>query len=214
MRLFAIAALLAGVASAQTTLRTTLDPRDLARLDRLVSVAQALDPALAGAVAARQIEAVVLERVRGALTVTVAGSVSGDIYGQARADYRIGIGLDLIGLLPDPEQQAQTDARLERERSRVRLATVEAFVRLRVAEARAAAAALALESAQTDHRVMRARHRAGDVVLADVLAARSALGDAAVVLLEANGEVVIALETLAATVGLDVRSTRELLGPP
>lgn len=205
---------LAGTALAQTSIETTLDRTDLARLDRLVVMAQALDPTIAGIVALQQAEAAMLERLRGALSLTVSGSVAGDIYGQAQADYRVSIGLDVLKLLPDLQQETQAAARLESELRRVRLATVEAFVRYRIAEERADAAALALESAQSHDRVVQARQQVGDAILADVFTARSTVGSAAVALLEANGETVIALEALAATVGLDVRSTRELLGEP
>jgi outer membrane protein TolC len=207
-------AMLSGSALAQTNIDTTLDRYDLAQLDRLVVMAQTLDPTIAGIIAVQQTEAALLERLRDALSLTISGSVAGDIYGQAQADYRISIGLDVLKLLPDAQQEAQAAANLDTELRRVRLATVEAFVRYRIAEERADAAALALESAQTDYRVVQAQHTVGDRILADVLAARSNVGSAAVALLTANGEVVIALEALAATVGLDVRSTRELLGDP
>lgn len=209
-----ITTILAGNAASQTMITTTLGRHDLARLDRLVVMAQALDATVAGILATRHAEAVVLERLRGALSVTVSGSVAGDVYGQAHADYRLGVGLDLLELIPDPQQEAQAAARLDTELRRVRLATVEAFIRYRVAEAAAAAAALALDSAQANLGVAQARHRVGEVILAEVLAARSSVGDAAVALLSANGEVVMALEALAAAVGLDQRSTRELLAEP
>lgn len=203
-----------GMAAAQTEIDTTLDQRDLDALDRLVTLAQALDPEIAAIVAAQQVEAIVLDRLRDALSLTVTGSVAGDIYGQAQADYRISLGLDVMKLLPDPQRDLQAAGRLERELRRVRLATTEAFVRYRVAEERADVAALELESAQADYRITQARYRVGDVVLADVLAARSEVGIAAVALLEANGEVVLALEGLAATVGTNLRTTREILGDP
>lgn len=208
------ALLIAAAAPAQTGIATGLDRHDLATLERLVSVAQLSDPTIAGIIALQRSDALALERLKSALSLTISGSVAGDIYGQAAADYRIGIGLDLLELLPDPEQQSRTGARLAQELRRVRLVTVEAFVRHRVAVERAAVAALELESAEIRYRALRARHQAGDVILAEVLAARSALGGAALALLAANGEVVIALEALAAAIGRDTTGTRQLLGAP
>ena len=52
---------------------------------------------------------------------------------------------------------------------------------------------------------------AGEATLSDQIRARSSVADAAVALLSANGEVITALESLAATIGLGPQETFQLI---
>ncbi len=56
-----------------------------------------------------------------------------------------------------------------------------------------------------------ARLEVGEVTLSEQIRARSSVGDAAMALLEANAEVIEALEALSAVVGINPAETRELL---
>ena len=89
---------------------------------------------------------------------------------------------------------------------------LEAAVRLFVARAAAESAAQGLETAEAAFRVAEARLELGDVTATVVLEARLAVSQAAVGLLRANAEAVVALESLSVLVGLGAAETGSLLG--
>jgi outer membrane protein TolC len=93
----------------------------------------------------------------------------------------------------------------------VRAETAAAFVRYVVARQSVQAAALAVDASDAAFRVVQARLEIGEATISDQLAAQSAVSSSALALLRANGELVTALEALAATVGLSPQETLEVI---
>lgn len=112
-----------------------------------------------------------------------------------------------------PQENSLSARRVGDAEKQVRVRVVEAYTRHKVGLESAKSAALALESAEAAFQVANARLDVGDVTANDQLRSREAVAEAAVALLRANAEAVNALETLAATVGLDPQATLELLNP-
>ncbi len=150
----------------------------------------------------------------GGLGGDLRGGRGGDPYGQATPSAAIHVSLDFMTLVgePDTGERLALAARLAEARARVRLDVVEATTRLLVARAAAEGAAQALETAEAAFRVAQARLALDDVTPGAVLDARLALSQAAVGLLRANAEVVVALEGLAAMTGTSASEVATLLG--
>lgn len=189
---------------AQTNLETLFTGDELSVLEGLVHTAQANDANIAKA--RLELGTVVGEtqltgRLREALTVNTGVSLEGDIYGQASPSYSVSVNLNVMNLIPDAEAAAANNAVLAEALASVRVRTVQAFVTHKVAQERAESAALALESAEAAFRAVSAKQEVGEATLTDQLRAQSTVGDAAMALLEANGNVIVSLESLAATIG-------------
>ena len=218
-RVFAtLLAAVALTAPAQTTLETVLDAADLAALEQLVAVAERNDPRvleaeLALVIGQREIS---LEgRLREALSINMGTGLEVDPYGQARPSYSVSVRLDAMALIGPDDRSGALERALVLSRAESRYKVVQAFVRYVIARQAAEAAALALESAEAAFRVASARLEVGEVTLSDQLRAKSAVSEAAVALLRANGEVVVSLEGLALTVGVSRDELLSLLqGPP
>lgn len=150
----------------------------------------------------------------GGLGGDLRGGLGGDPYGQATPSAAIHVSLDFMTLVgePDTGERLALAARLAEARARVRLDVVQATTRLLVARAAAEGAAQALETAEAAFRVAEARLALDDVTPGAVLDARLALSQAAVGLLRANAEVVVALEGLAALTGTSASEVATLLG--
>ncbi len=161
-------------------------------------------------------------RLAQALSVSASANVSGgpggdaaaNPYWQATPSAAIHVSLDFMTLVgePDTGERLALAARLAEARARVRLDVVQATTRLLVARAAAEGAAQALETAEAAFWVAEARLALDDVTPGAVLDARLALSQAAVGLLRANAEVVVALEGLAAMTGTSASEVATLLG--
>lgn len=189
----------------QPTMEVTVTGAERQALDRLVARAMQVSPAIleATTVLDQARWSVSLEgRLSNALIISGGAGVANDAYGQAVPSYSIRVSLDAIKLVAPAPATGALEARLSQARAQTRLAVTEAFTRYLVAVAGAESAAQGLESAESAFRVTTVRYRAGDVIAADVIDARSKVSEAAVSLLRANAEVVVALEGLAAVTGL------------
>lgn len=153
-------------------------------------------------------------RLAEALNITSSATLSGDVYGQAAPRAAINVSLDVMTLAgePDSGELRALEARLAAARARIRLDVLEVAVRLLVARAEAESAAQGLEMAEAAFRVAEVRLELGDVTATAVLEARLAVSQAAVALLRANTEAVVALEGLAALVGLGAAEASAILG--
>jgi len=153
-------------------------------------------------------------RLAEALSVTGNAGISGDVYGQAAPQAAINVSLDVMALagVPEAGEVRALEARVAAARGQVRVEVLEAAVRLFVARAAAESAAQGLETAEAAFRVAEARLELGDVTATAVLEARLAVSQAAVGLLRANAEAVVALESLSVLVGLAAAESGLLLG--
>jgi outer membrane protein TolC len=191
--------LVLGLAIAQTNLETLFTQSELQTLEQLVSLAQANDAkVLEASLALEGTE--MLGRLSEALTVNAGVGLSGDFYGQAAPKYSITISLDVMTLV-DGEDTNLAQSKIESEKNNVRVRTVEAFVNYKVAVESAQSAALSVESATATFNAIHARVEMGEATRTDQLQAQQAVSGAAIGLLEANGQVIVALENLAAVVG-------------
>ena len=82
----------------------------------------------------------------------------------------------------------------------------------KVALETAESAAHALESAEAAFRATQAKLEVGEATLTDQLRAQTAVSEAAITLLGANGQVIVGLEALAATVGQPPGEVLAVLG--
>lgn len=183
-------------------------------LERLVARAMQVSPAVLEAAAALEQArwSVSLKgRLADALVVTGGAGVASDAYGQAVPSYSIRVSLDATKLAAPAPATAALEARLRDARTQTRLAVTEAFTRYLVATASAESAAQLLESGEAAFRVAKVRYRAGEVIAGDVIDARARVAQAAVALLRANAEVVVALEGLAAVTGVPADELRGMV---
>lgn len=191
--------LVLGFASAQTNLETLFTQSELATLEQLVSLAQANDANVLEASLALE-DTEMLGRLSESLTVNAGVGLTGDFYGQAAPKYSISIGLDLMTLV-DGANPNLAESKVSTEKNNVRVRTVEAFVNYKVAVESAESAALAVESATAAFNATHARVEMGEATRTEQLQAQQGVSGAAISLLEANGQVIVALENLAAVVG-------------
>ena len=94
------------------------------------------------------------------------------------------------------------DIQLDTAKAQARVAAVQAYVTYKVATNSAEASARNVEAAEAAFQVSAARYNVGDAILANQIQAQTAVADAAVNLLSANGQVIVALEQLASVTGL------------
>jgi outer membrane protein TolC len=189
------------------TLDAFFSPTDLAHLDELITAAQANNPEVLQATA--QIDA--LERTASlegrlaeSLNIQAGANLNSNLYDQASPSYSISVSIDIMGLVEAGEGTTRRllDIQLETARAQARVAAVEAFVTYKVATNNAEAAARNVEAAEAAFQVSAARYNVGDTILANQIQAQTAVADAAVNLLSANGQVIVALEQLASVTGL------------
>ena len=145
-------------------------------------------------------------RLAEALSITGSAGLSGDAYGQAAPRFAINLSLDLTKLAaptgPAATERSALEARLTESRAQARLAVVAAFAHLLVARAAAEEAALVLEHSEAAFRVSEQSLARGVAAPQAALEARLAVSRAALGLLRANAEAVVALEALAALAGM------------
>lgn len=227
MRFWVLLALVT-IASAQTTapaaaappatepftLETLFSQRDLKALEQLVTTAQANSPAVTeaeGALSLNTAETELLGRLGRSLEVGVGADLAMDYYSQASPTYNISLSLDVVELLSADDKQTVLSGRVIEARALTRLAVVEAFTRLVVARNNAESAAQALETSEAQFRAVGSLLKVGEATFNDQLAARSSVSNAAVALLTANAEVIVALEALAVVVGIDAKEVAAVL---
>lgn len=196
---------LPGVSAAQTNLEALFTGAELAVLEQLVTKAASHDVNVARAKLALEQTTGELEltgRLKDALTVNAGLSLDGDIYGQAMPNYSINISLDVLKLLPDNSTKKVLEAELEAALADTRVRTVQAFIDYKIALENADSVALELESAGAIFKAVGARLEVGEATRSDQLRAQTAVSSAAIALLEANGRVIVTLESLSAIVGI------------
>lgn len=213
-RFVLLGALCLNVAWAQVTLETLFSRRDLGALEQLVARAQASSPDVAEAESALTLNAAdpeLLGRLSRSLDVEVGANLAMDYYSQASPSYTISLSLDVVELLSAADQRTVPAGRVAQLRAQTRLAVVEAFTRYVVARNGAGSAAQLLETSEAQFRAVGSLLKVGEATVNDQLAARSAVGSAAVALLTANAEVIVSLEALAAAVGMSAQEVAGVL---
>lgn len=203
--------------AAQVSIGVVVTDEQWGRIEELARRAWSVSAAVleAEAAAARSTWALTPEgRLAEALDITSSAGISGDVYGQAAPRVAISVSLDVVALAgePDSGEMQALEARVAEARARVRLDVIEAAVQTLIARAAAESAVQGLETAEAAFRVAEARLELGDVTATAVLEARLAVSQAAVGLLRANAEAVLALEGLAALVGVSAAEAGALLG--
>lgn len=196
-----------GTTLAQSVLATTFEAGDLGALERLVALAERHDPRVLEAeiaLAIGQREMMLEGRLREALSISAGANLDGDPYRQARPSFNLSVRLNVMALVGPDDRTAVLARKLAQAQAESRYRVVQAFVRYLTARQAAEAAAWALESAEAGFRVVSARLEVGEATLSDQLNAQSAVSEAALRLLRANGEVIVALEGLAVAVGIPV----------
>ncbi len=216
----------AGVVSAQNTevanppvgetltLETLFSKRDLTALEQLVATAQENNPDLAEAQSTLTLNAAdteLLGRLGRSLDVGVGADLAMDYYSQASPSYNISLSLDVVELLSADDKRTVLAGRVAQLRASTRVAVVEAFTRHVVARNGAESAAQALETSEAQFRAVGSLLKVGEATVNDQLAARSAVSSAAVALLTANAEVIVSLEALAATVGMEAKQVAAVM---
>ena len=188
---------------------------EIAVIEQLLERAQENDIALLQAqatLAGLERDLSFASRLEDALSVSAGVGLNGNFYDQASARYEISVSLDVIRLLEGQEDQSSLlTVAVENARRQLRLRVVNDFVGYKISREAARAAALALESAETNFRVVEARLEVGDATISDALSAQNAVGSAAITLLQANGDIIQALEQLATTIGTEPEEARMLV---
>ena len=211
--LFAIVIFAFQMAEGQS-LEIVFTAEDTTKLEQLVEIAQAND---LGVIEAEQelrsgeYADSTSGRVTEALSVSAGTGLSGDMYGQVAPNYSVSVSLDVMDLFK-PQDTTSLSARVKAAKEAARLRTVEAFVGWKVATQSAQAASHALEAAEATLEVTTIRVDAGADVAASQLAAQSAVASAARDLLTANGQVIVAVETVSSVVGTTPERVLALLG--
>ena len=184
-------------------------------LDQLVTTAELHDLAVQRALNELKVNQAELEtfnRVTNALTITGGTDVEGDIYGQSSLGYDISISLDIIKLVDVADNTNILDVAIGSARRDCRTRVVNAFVAYKVAIQNAEVATLDLETAEVGLGVSTSLYEAGRVTQSDLLNSQERVGQAAIKLLEANGQVVVSLEELAAVVGITPIEAQTVIG--
>ncbi len=195
----------------KTELATFFTPEQLTALEQLVTASEGASPAvleaqhaLSVAESQREIGARLLD----SLTINVGTGLSGDFYGQATPRYSVSAGVDIMKLVNVEDKTGVLGAQLATARSENRAKVAAAYVAYVVAQEAAEAASHTLESIDVSFSVVKARVEVGEATLSDQLTAQNAVSSSALALLQANSQVIVSLEQLAAAVG---RSPKETL---
>jgi outer membrane protein TolC len=208
-----LSCLLLGAAYAQD-IQTLFGKADELVLAQLISASQNHNAAVKQAQASLGAEEANTElsgQLLNALTVNAGVSAEGGLYEQFAPRYQISVSLNVNELLQNSNQLENLSASLDEALLQARLNAVEGFVRYKVALETAEAAAAALEGAEAAFRVVSDHLEIGEATLSDQLRARAAVSDAAIALLKANGETIMALEALATRIGLSPEETLNIL---
>ena len=198
----------------QTNLDTFFSNEEMVVLEQLVTTAELHDLAVQRALSelrGNQAELETFNRVTNALTISGGADVEGDIYGQSSLGYNISISLDIIKLIDVDDDTNVLNVAVDSARRDCRTRVVNAFVTYKVATQNAEVATLNLETAEVGLKVSTSLYEAGRVTQSDLLNSQERVGQAAIKLLEANGQVVVTLEELAAAVGITPTETQAVI---
>lgn len=190
---------------AQTDLDIFFDPPEIDTLERLIVEAENHDLAVQQALVNLNREEASLEtfsRLTDSLTITGGAGVEGDFYGQASPNYNISISLDLIKLIEVDDDRSVLRVALDAAKRDCRTRVVDAFIAYKVAVESAEAASLALEGAEANLEIVEARVKIGEATQGELVSQKKNVEDAAVRLLQANGQIISTLEHLASAVGI------------
>ena len=193
------------LASAQTNLDTFFSNKELTVLEQLVVTAEVHDLAVQRALndlKGNQAELETFNRVTNALTISGGADLEGDIYGQSNLGYNISLSLDIIKLIDVEDDTNILDVAVHSAQRDCRTRVVNAFVTYKVATQNVEVAKLDLETAEVGLKVSTSLYKAGEATQSDLLNSQERVSQAAMKLLEANGQVVVTLEELAAVVGI------------
>lgn len=196
------------------TLPSFFTERDLATLEQLVVIAQEHDLHLMEIQAELGIREQTLSfegRLAQALSITAGSALTGDMYGQANLSYSASITLDVMKLLEAENTTTIIQQRINNAKFNTRLNVIEAFVNYKVALINAQTSARAVEASQANYEVTVSRVKAGESILSSQIRAQSDLANAGLNLYQANGTVIVALERLAANIGISPQETAEIL---
>ena len=150
-------------------------------------------------------------RLAQALTISAGANLSTNLYNQAVPSINLSLGIDVMRLFEESNEANLLTRKVQDARTSARVRTVEAFIAYKIAVEGAEGAARTLEASQAAFDVAKIRVETGDAVLVSQLKAQGDAASAALELLRANGEVIIALEHLAQVTGLSIEETAELL---
>ena len=203
------------LSSAQTNLDTFFSNEELTILEQLVITAEINDLAVQRALSdlkGNQAELETFNRVTNALTISGGADLEGDIYGQSNLGYNISVSLDIIKLIDVEDDTDVLDVAVHSARRDCRTRVVNAFVTYKVATQNAEVATLNLETAEVGLKVSTSLYEVGRATQSDLLNSQERVGQAAIKLLEANGQVVVTLEELAAAVGITPTATQTVIG--
>jgi len=205
-----------GLVSAQgNSLQTFFDSSDLAVLERLIGLAESNDLTvleLESELASSQQSLTTEGRLAEALNVKAGGSLSTDLYQQAKPSFNISVSLNLMELVGSNDRTALIEAQIAEAKDLARVKVVEAFVAYKISVQAAEGAARTVEASQAAFEVIKAKVETGDAILSNQIRAQSDVADAAIALLTANGAVIVKLEKLASVVGLRPEETMAVLG--
>ena len=213
--LYALLAFGSLVSAQGNSLQTFFDDSDLAVLERLVGLAEANDLTvleLESELASSQQSLTTEGRLAEALNVKAGGSLSTDLYQQAKPSFNISVSLNLMELVGSNDRTALIEAQIAEAKDLARVKVVEAFVAYKISVQAAEGAARTVEASQAAFEVIKARVETGDAILSNQIRAQSDVADAAIALLTANGAVIVKLEKLASVVGLRPEETMAILG--
>ena len=198
-------------AAVKTELATFFTPEQLTALEQLVTLSEGASPAVLEAQHALSVAESQRElgtRLLDSLTVNVGTGLTGDMYGQIEPRYSVSAGVDLMKLVNVEDKTGVLRAQVGAARAENRARVAAAYVGYVVAQEAAEAAAHSVESADAAFQVVKARVEVGEATLSDQLTAQNAVSSSALALLQANSQVIVSLEQLAAAVG---RSPQETL---
>jgi len=196
------------------TLTSFFTDSDLQTLDQLIVIAEANDLQILeykAELGDNEASFGFTGRLGEALSVNAGTSVSGSYYGQAELSYSLSVSLNVMDLLSVSEGSSVIEQRIVSAKLNTRVRVVEAFVAYKVSLINAETRARAVEASQARYEVAVTRVQAGESILSSQINAQSDLASAGLSLYSANGEVIIALERLAAVVGLTPFETVSIL---
>ena len=198
-------------AAVKTELATFFSPEQLTALEQLVTASESASPTVLEAqhvlsVAESQRE--IGTRLLDSLTINVGTGLAGDMYGQIEPRYSVSAGVDVMKIVKIEDNTGVLRAQVEAARAENRARVAAAYVGYVVAQEAAEAAAHTVQSSDAAFQVVKARVEVGEATLSDQLTAQNAVSSSALALLQANSQVIVSLEQLAAVVG---RSPKETL---
>ena len=197
-------------AAVKTELATFFSPEQLTALEQLVTASESASPAVLEAQHALSVAEAQREigtRLLDSLTVNVGTGLTGDFYGQSEPRYSVSAGVDIMKLVNVEDKTGVLGAQLAAARAENRAKVAAAYVAYVVAQEAAEAAAHSLESIDVSFSVVKARVEVGEATLSDQLTAQNAVSSSALALLQANSQVIVSLEQLAAVVGKSPKAT-------